>query len=198
MQTVIIIILLVLVLFFGSMILYLIRQNTKLQQIIDTMTATDGQPQQETAETPDEQADYTPSHTDKPEEQAGEQTVEDTVEDNEADEQLEQLFHEMDRRIDQEQLYLNPDFGRDEMCQLIGINKTTMGKLIRKYSNATNLQIYISRKRIAYATTIMQQHPNYSMEAIANECGIGNLSTFYRIFKLVYHISPAEFRQNNT
>ena len=197
MQTVIIIILLVLVLFFGSMILYLIRQNTKLQQIIDTMTATDGQPQQETAETPDEQADDTPSHTDKPEEQAGEQTVED-VEDNEADEQLEQLFHEMDRRIDQEQLYLNPDFGRDEMCQLIGINKTTMGKLIRKYSNATNLQIYISRKRIAYATTIMQQHPNYSMEAIANECGIGNLSTFYRIFKLVYHISPAEFRQNNT
>lgn len=194
MQTIIIIILLVLLLFFGCMILYLIRQNTKLQQVIDTLTMTDTLPLQEVAEvaaTPEEQED---DNIDAPAKDVGEETVEETTA---ADEHLKQLFHEMDSRIDEEQLYLNPDFGREEMCQLIGTNKTIMGKLIRKYSNDTNLQIYINRKRVAYATKLMQEHPNYSMEAIANECGIGNLSTFYRIFKHVYHISPAEYRQDN-
>lgn len=106
-----------------------------------------------------------------------------------------QQFENLDRQIDADQLFLNPTFGRDDLCRLARLSKDRIGYLIKTYSGATNSQTYIARKRVVYATRLMSEHPNYSMEAIASECGIGNLSTFYRVFKQVYGLSPSEYRQ---
>lgn len=106
-----------------------------------------------------------------------------------------ELFASIDRRIDEGRLYLDPGFGRDSICRLTGLSKERVGQLI-KHGGVGNLQVYVNRKRAAYAKQLMHEHANYTMEAIANECGIGNLSTFYRIFKQVYGVSPAEFRRS--
>ena len=108
----------------------------------------------------------------------------------------DELFASIDRRIDEGQLYLDPGFGRDSICRLTGLSKERVGQLIKRYGGVGNLQVYVNRKRAAYAKQLMHEHKNYTMEAIANECGIGNLSTFYRIFKQVYGVSPAEFRRS--
>lgn len=108
----------------------------------------------------------------------------------------DELFASIDRRIDEGQLYLDQGFGRDSICRLTGLSKERVGQLIKRYGGVGNLQVYVNRKRAAYAKQLMHEHKNYTMEAIANECGIGNLSTFYRIFKQVYGVSPAEFRRS--
>lgn len=106
-----------------------------------------------------------------------------------------ELFAFIDQQIDEKQLYLDPDFDRTNVCRLTGLSKERVGQLVKRYSGACNLQVYVNRKRVAYARQLMVTHAHYSMEAVANECGIGNLSTFYRIFKQVYGLPPAEFRR---
>ncbi|MBQ3754444.1 MAG: helix-turn-helix domain-containing protein [Prevotella sp.] len=106
------------------------------------------------------------------------------------------LFAAIDRQIDEGQLFLDPNFGRDSICRLTGLSKERVGQLIKRFGGVGNLQVYVNRKRAAYAKGLMRSHVNYTMEAIANECGIGNLSTFYRIFKQVFGVSPAEFRRS--
>ncbi len=105
-------------------------------------------------------------------------------------------FIEMDSAIEKEKLFLNPDFSREDICKLTKFSKERIGQLIKKHSGYSNLQLYISHKRITYAISLMEEHPNYSIEAIAQECGIGNLSTFYRTFKNEFGNSPAEYREH--
>ena len=104
-------------------------------------------------------------------------------------------FAAIDHRVDEQNLFLNADFGREALCAISGLSKERIGQLIRQFGGGGNVQTYLNRKRVAYALTLMQQYPNYSMEAIAEECGIGNLSTFYRVFKQVYGTSPNEYRK---
>lgn len=105
------------------------------------------------------------------------------------------LFEALNRRVNEERLFLDPDFGREGLCAVSGLQKERIGELIRLYGGGGNVQTYLNRKRVAYAVTLMQEHPNYSMEAIAVECGIGNISTFYRVFKQAYGASPNEYRK---
>ena len=106
------------------------------------------------------------------------------------------LFLDMDRRINEEMLFKKHGFGREDICRLTGLSKERVGQLIKQFCKDGNLQTYVNRKRIAYAEQLMQENKNFSMEAIAIECGIGNLSTFYRLFKQTYGMAPAEYRQN--
>ena len=105
------------------------------------------------------------------------------------------VFEALNRRVNDERLFLDPNFGREGLCAVSGLQKERIGELIRLYGGGGNVQTYLNRKRVAYAVTLMLQHPNYSMEAIAAECGIGNLSTFYRVFKQAYGASPNEYRK---
>ena len=105
------------------------------------------------------------------------------------------LFLDMDRHIDEGELFKKIGFGREDICRLTGLSKEHVGQLIKQFCKDGNLQTYINRKRIAYAEKLMKDNSNYSMEAIAIECGIGNLSTFYRLFKQTYGVAPAEYRQ---
>ena len=104
-------------------------------------------------------------------------------------------FAAIDRRVDEQRLFLDATFGREGLCAASGLSKERIGQLIRRFGGGGNVQTYLNRKRVAYALTLMQQHPHYSMEAVAEECGIGNPSTFYRVFKQVYGTSPNEYRK---
>lgn len=103
------------------------------------------------------------------------------------------LFQRIDRRIDEEKLFLNPDLNRDSLCELFGIDKNRMGQVIKAYSDSDNLSAYLNRKRMQYAVVQMREHPNWKMQAIAESCGIPSISSFNRVFKQVYGMSPTDY-----
>lgn len=103
------------------------------------------------------------------------------------------LFADLDRRIDSEQLYLNPDLSRDDLCRLSGIDKNALGGLLKQYGGAANLQVYINRKRIRYAVLMLRRHPEWTMLSIAQACGMTNTATFNRIFRQTYGMTPTEY-----
>jgi AraC-like DNA-binding protein len=58
----------------------------------------------------------------------------------------------------------------------------------------TNVSGYINIKRMEYAVSLMKDHPEYTLGAISEACGIKSPATFIRNFKNIYGMTPSEFR----
>ena len=109
----------------------------------------------------------------------------------------EQLFQEMDQRIEREHLFCNPDFGRDDLCRLTCLSRARIGTFLQNFTDASNSQVYINRKRIAYAAQMLLEHPEYSIEAVAFDAGFRAKATFHRLFKEQYDTTPAAYRSDH-
>lgn len=103
------------------------------------------------------------------------------------------LFLSMDRAIDEQQLYLSPDFGRSQLCQLTGQSKERVARLIADFSGCSRSEVYINRKRVQYAARLMKEHPEWTMAAVAEASGIMNTTTFNRSFRQTFGMTPTEY-----
>ena len=110
-----------------------------------------------------------------------------------SDEELRR-FKEVDKRIMKECLFANPDFGRDDLMRLFGVDKNTLPGLINRITG-TSVPGYINIKRMEYAAKLIKENPNYTFEYIAELCGIKSSATFIRNFKTVYDMTPSEYRK---
>lgn len=103
-------------------------------------------------------------------------------------------FKEVDKRIMKECLFANPDFGRDDLMRLFGVDKNALPGLINRITGTT-VPGYINIKRMEYAAKLIKECPNYTLESIAELCGIKSSATFIRNFKAVYDMTPSEYRK---
>lgn len=103
------------------------------------------------------------------------------------------LFIALDRSLEADRLYLNPDLNRDDLCRLIGVDKNTLGNILQQYSGAANSQVYINRKRIQHAVRFLYEHPEWTIRSVAEACGMKNTATFNRIFRQTYGMTPTEY-----
>ena len=102
-------------------------------------------------------------------------------------------FKEMDKRIIKEELFRSPDFGRDDLMRLMGVDKNAIASIVQKFAN-TNVAGYIKMKRMEYAVNLLKEHPELTIAAIAEMCGIKSTTTFVNHFKDTYGITPSDFR----
>lgn len=103
-------------------------------------------------------------------------------------------FKEADKRIMKERLFTNPDFGRDDLMRLLGVDKNTLPSLLQNITG-TNVSGFINIKRMEYAVSLIKEHPEYTLESIAEACGIKSSATFIRNFKATYDMTPSEYRK---
>ena len=108
----------------------------------------------------------------------------------------ERLFVKLDGIITRDKLFLKPNFGRDDMARLIGVDKNRIGHIMSRYSNASNASVYINTKRAEYGAKLLLDNPDYTISAVALECGMKNTVTFNRTFKEIYGMTPTEYRTN--
>ena len=102
-------------------------------------------------------------------------------------------FKEMDKRIIKEELFRSPGFGREDLMRLMGVDKNAIASIIQKYAN-TNVAGYIKMKRMEYAVNLLKEHPELTIAAIAEMCGIKSTTTFVNHFKDTYGITPSDYR----
>lgn len=103
------------------------------------------------------------------------------------------MFDRAKYEIMSRKLYLRPDFSREELMELAHIPWNKFAGLFKKYTGMS-FSKYINKLRLEYATRLMEQHPEYSVEAIAEKCGISSSTTFYRLFLEEYGMTPKNFR----
>ena len=113
----------------------------------------------------------------------------------EPDDEDRRLYVEMDKQVTRDRLFLKPGLGREDLMRLIGVDKNRFGKMMSKYSDASNTSVYINMKRVEYGAKLLLEHPEYTIAAIASECGMSNTVTFNRTFKEVYNMTPSEYRE---
>lgn len=111
------------------------------------------------------------------------------------DDEDRRLYVEMDKQVTRDRLFLKPGLGREDLMRLIGVDKNRFGKMMSKYSDASNTSVYINMKRVEYGAKLLLEHPEYTIATIASECGMSNTVTFNRTFKEVYNMTPSEYRE---
>ena len=113
----------------------------------------------------------------------------------EPDDEDRRLFVEMDTQVTRDRIFLKPGIGREDLMRLIGVDKNRFGKMMSKYSDASNTSVYINTKRVEYAAKLLLEHPEYTIATVASECGMSNTVTFNRTFKDTYNMTPSEYRE---
>lgn len=102
-------------------------------------------------------------------------------------------FSSFDSAVSQGRLYAKPDVTRDVLVELMGVDSNTFSRIIREQSGCQNLNDYLNRKRIDYACELMQKHPNWTVETIAQDCGFLSIRTFNRVFKSLREMTPSQY-----
>ena len=102
-------------------------------------------------------------------------------------------FDAVDRLIMKDELFCNPDFGRDDLMRLMGVDKNSIAPIVQKYA-CTNVSGYIKMKRMEYAVTLLKEHPEFTIAAVADMCGIKSTTTFVNHFKETYGMAPSDYR----
>lgn len=104
-----------------------------------------------------------------------------------------ELFVRFDRKVRQEKMYLDYHLGRDDYARVMGVDKNRFASVLKECSTG-NLAAYLNNLRLEYSVGLFQEHPDWAISRIAEMSALPNLSTFYRLFKEKYGMSPNLFR----
>lgn len=140
-----------------------------------------------------EQARLVATHTQLAAEKAT--STEENSEDAESEEERQTAqVHRFIYELTSRKLFCNADFDRDTLLEELHIRKTGFPKAFELITG-TNTSRYIQDLRLEAAAEQIREHPEYSIEAIAADCGIPNRASFYRLFTARFGITPGIFRE---
>lgn len=103
------------------------------------------------------------------------------------------LFNKLNDIIVADKLFLQPGFTRFQAASLINIQPRQLSSLFKQY--ADGFPDYINRLRLDHAVLLLKTKPNYTIEAIATECGFQSRQTFHRLFVERFGMTPTDFRR---
>lgn len=107
------------------------------------------------------------------------------------------LFKEMQRKIVDDSLFKSPDFNREGIIAATGLTRAKVTQLIERFANES-VNNYINRLRVEYSVKMIKEHPEWTIDAIAESCGYVRRATYYSHFNKFFGISPAQYRKENS
>ncbi|RKQ34576.1 AraC family transcriptional regulator [Oceanobacillus halophilus] len=107
---------------------------------------------------------------------------------NELDERLASILDFIESHL------TDPDLNLDKVSNHFHLNKYYFSHYF-KNNMTLPFYRYVSLKRLSTALTMIKQN-QMSIEEIAYTCGFPDYSSFYRLFKKEYNLSPKNFQKN--
>ncbi len=94
----------------------------------------------------------------------------------------ERVLPELNRLLNDEELFLNPNLSVNDLVLLVHTNRTYISQVINTEFGCSFYDL-INTKRVEYAQELIRRNPTYTQEQIAQMSGFSYATTFSRIFK---------------
>ena len=107
----------------------------------------------------------------------------------------EQLFLCLRDLIENERLFLQPDFGRQTLIEHTGLTKEQIGAAFSQGSDSNSLPAYVRELRLDHAVRVMNEQPDISVEQVSLASGFTSADTFTRNFRTKYGMTPTAYKQ---
>lgn len=107
------------------------------------------------------------------------------------------LYLKLEKLMHEELLYLRSDLSRQDLLDLLVIDKNRFAHLMQTYVKQT-LPQYLTELRIQHALREFREHPQFTVQAVAEGSGFANLRHFQRAFKQATGMTPTEYKLSVT
>ena len=97
--------------------------------------------------------------------------------------------------IENEKLFLQPDFGRQSLIERTGLSKEQIGAAFAQGSDNASLPAYVRELRLDYAVSLMNSQPELNVEQVSQASGFTSADTFTRNFRAKFGMTPTTYKQ---
>lgn len=108
---------------------------------------------------------------------------------------FEWLYERLKKHLQKDETFTKSGLNRSRLATMLHTNEKYLTKAVRLYGGQSLKELIISM-RIDYARRLLVEYPNYTVDAIAVECGMASRSTFYRVFREYCGCSPNDYRKH--
>lgn len=106
--------------------------------------------------------------------------------------QSQQIYRRLCELLEDPAIYTDAECNHETLAQLLGTNRTYLYDALRECADTTPAD-FINRYRIRHAALLLATTDD-PVALVAELCGITNRSTFARLFRDHYSMSPTEYR----
>jgi AraC-like DNA-binding protein len=106
-----------------------------------------------------------------------------------------QLFLCLCDLIENEQLYLQPNFGRQTLIERTGLSKEHIGAAFTQGGENITLPAYIRELRLDHAVKLLNDRSDLTVEQVCQLSGFTSADTFTRNFRNKYGMTPTTYKQ---
>ncbi len=108
-----------------------------------------------------------------------------------------ELFDYIRKIVSEENLHLDPMFGRDQLMERLQLSKERIGAAFAQGSEYPTMKHFLNDARLFHSTKLLTEHPEMSITEVALASGFSSIATFSRNFKERFAMNPSEFRNKN-
>lgn len=110
------------------------------------------------------------------------------------DEQIQLYSQILDRLVNEEKIYLDPELSLNRLAEISGIKPRLLSQFIQFKFQKKYID-FINSYRVSEAKKILKEQ-NTTLYAVALDSGFNSESTFYKIFKDLTSLTPKQFRED--
>ena len=107
--------------------------------------------------------------------------------------QSQQLYNRLCTIMENPAVFTAPDANHETLARLLGTNRTYLADALHECADTTPAD-FLNRYRIRYAANLLATTDD-PVSLVAEQCGIPNRSTFSRLFRDHYSMTPTEYRK---
>lgn len=114
-----------------------------------------------------------------------------------SDEECRRLLKVIDRIMKDERPYLNPDLKSSELAEMAGTTSHALSYLFNQYLKKSWYD-YVNGYRVEEFKHLVggEDVSRYTLSALSQKCGFTSRASFFRHFKSITGITPAEYMKN--